>query len=157
MNRKNYLRYTIEHRILRDIYFNDRINFLDVVLGEKDALYNRFDMYYKSHGMKNPYLPGQFSVRLKCMTDGASAVVINLPAPEEKLLCHRIYAFFGKGLEKTGYFCVESHKKDKMEGPVLARWMRDGAHINYGTFLMSPEKDNSLKEAAAVSYPGMTG
>ena len=136
------IRYFLEHRLLRDFYFEDPEYFAKTLLEVKDSVFRLLDVQYKEHGKANPYSPDQFSISVVGLSDGVRALKIQMPQPDESTLCRRIYAFYGgTDDEKAGYFCIENNEHERKCGPFLCRWLPGGIHLNYGPAHRTQEQE----------------
>jgi hypothetical protein len=155
MNKKQNakIRYVVEHKILPNILFSVGPRF--VIDMAKDASENLYELYRLNQrhipSYQCPYSPKDFSSRLFIFATGnnfqsyAVIVCLNMPKPEDQLLCYRIYLCWESSTERIAYFTVE---RDTNCGyPMLCRWTKSGNHINYG-----PSPNNAEEELKSVCF-----
>lgn len=134
----NQSRYYIEQTYLPHVLFkNERLgkSFLTGLMEDGGKMmHTLFDSIYKTRDEDCPYSADQFSVKteevaVKDTVAKFCVVTVDLPKPEEMLLCSRIFICFGPSFEKLRYFLVERSFDSEF---ALCHRDGEGAHLNYG-------------------------
>ena len=138
------VRYSLEHRLLPQLYF-DRPQDLEFLLlggqftedGE-NRLYTLINKLFEEVGEDNPYLPRQFKAEGFRFNDELCAIKVTYPTPEFEPLCYNAYLFFKENFKDLAFFCLE--KGGKGEDPYLCAWFADGERRNFGQVKFNEER-----------------
>lgn len=134
----NTSRYYIEQTYLPQVVFSNEQLGEELLNGllECDAknMYLMFSSVYKDRGEECPYSEDQFVIRVeevfgKDNSTNFCVITINMPEPEEMLLCSRIFICLEPALKNLRYFLVEKSFDDEY---ALCGKNGEGAHSNYG-------------------------
>lgn len=126
------IRYTFEHKLLPQWFFEMKDKFAGMLLHEEAILYKLIDDMFKNEGQENPYTPEQFRIEAAKPAEGIMMLKLIFPEPEDEPLCYCSYLFFDNDFEKTGYFCIEKGYDPDDDSPFVCAWTPEGAHVNYG-------------------------
>lgn len=134
----NTSRYYIEQTYLPQVLFNNEQLSTVLLNGllECDAkmMHLMFSSVYKNRGEECPYTEDQFVIRVEEVLSKDNAkdfcvITINMPEPEEMLLCSRIFICLEPSLKNPRCFLVEKSFDDEY---ALCEKNGEGAHLNYG-------------------------
>lgn len=134
------IRYFFEHKLLQSWFYENKEQFVGMILQNKRILYRVIGDIFESEGLKNPYKEEDFGAEPIRVTDDVLVLKLIFPEPENTPLCHCVYLFFDEGFEKQDYFCVEKGEKT----PFLCSWDSNGCHQNYGSCTFD-EMDNIIR------------
>ena len=126
------IRYIFEHRLLPKWFFEDKMQFVGLLLHKKDILFNVISDMFEKEEVTNPYSLESFDVTAIKITDDVFMLRIGFPEPEEEPLCYCAYLFFDENFEKTSYFCIEKGNEESREYPFVCSWTPDAMHYNHG-------------------------
>ena len=132
------LRYGIEHRVLRDLFYTATEAFLARLMAEKGA-YGFYDQYWQLSEASNPYSESDFSVKGGKIDDDHIMVSLDLPEPEYTPLCYRIHYICRNDFSAPAMFTIERG----VTGGFLCGWNSKGDHLNF----------SELKDPAINEYP----
>ncbi|MDE7298147.1 MAG: hypothetical protein K2N94_04875 [Lachnospiraceae bacterium] len=135
------IRYLFEHRLLPQWFFEDKTQFVGLLLNEKEILFNIINDLFEKENVDNPYKREDFTVMASKVTADVLMVRIGFPAPEEEPLCYCAYIFFDKAFDKVSYFCIERGNKEGDNYPFVCSWTPDGAHNNHGNCSLDSYND----------------
>lgn len=133
----NKIRYVFEHRLLPEMYFEDKEELIALLLEEEGILiYRLMHTLFRDEGMECPYTKEQFQTIFE-RRDELFLVVIRMPQPEEKLLCSSIILIFDEKFQHMRYLTVEFSEKVKKGGAnrdiyMMGEWTSAGWHRLYG-------------------------
>ena len=134
---RHQIRYFFEHRLLPQMFFENKGGFVNAVLGDKDLLFKAIDVIFQDKELDNPYSPNQFRASAETIADDISVLKIKYPEPEEEPLCYCSFLFFDAKFEKQGFYCLERGGDLSGDGiPFICSWSEDGVHRNHGTCLL---------------------
>ena len=102
------IRYMYEHRLLPSWFFEDKAQFVGMLLHDKAILFRIIQEMFDKEGLQNPYKEEDFDIEATKITDAVLMLKIVFPVPEEEPLCYSSYMFFDSEFEKTSYFCTDS-------------------------------------------------
>ena len=123
--------YYFQHRLLPKCFFEDKAQFMMIVLKKQDLLYRvARDMYEKSIGDSFPYEESDFKTKVLYYDDDTelTAVKISFPFPEREPLCFCALLIFDRNFEKQGFFTVECGSVPEESEPFLCSWTADQTH-----------------------------
>ena len=123
------MRYHFEHNVLPRYFYEDPANMLDVL--KEKGIYLLWQALADENGVEYPYQEADYELRWYDLEDGATALLITMPAPEVSPQCFRAYMIYNPSTGAAGYYTVEY---DNMLGDAafLCGWSPDGTHTNYG-------------------------
>ena len=133
-------RYEIEHRVLRDLFFEDPAPMLSMLVNNEGA-YGVFDQCFKMAKAANPYKKSDFSVTSGKIDDDHIMVSLELPEPEYTPLCYRIYFVCRSDFTAPAMFTIERGVTDGF----ICGWNSKGDHLNF----------SKLKDPARKENPGL--
>ena len=125
--------YLFEHQLLPSWFFQQKEQFIGMILQHKDFLFRVIDDIFVRENIDNPYREDEFDVGMLEITDEVFMVEIKFPKPNDTTLCYNAYMFFDKEFEKTNYFCIEYSANIKEGSAFICGWTAEGDHLNYGT------------------------
>ncbi|MBR6384239.1 MAG: hypothetical protein IKS56_09700 [Lachnospiraceae bacterium] len=140
MNRHD-ARYFFEHRVLPKWFYEDKVQFVGMLLQDKKILFRIIDDIFKQGNVENPYNEGSFDILFSKVTDDVKLLKIIFPEPEEEPLCYCSYMFFNDDFEKINYFCIEKGNELSDYNPFVCSWSNDGIHNNYGNCTFDEHND----------------
>ena len=122
-------RYHFEHSALPRYFYDDPANMLAVL--EARGTFAMWQALVDENGVVYPYQEADYELRWYDLEDGATALLITMPAPEVSPQCFRAYMIYNPSTGAAGYYTVEY---DNMLGDAafLCGWSPDGTHMNYG-------------------------
>lgn len=126
------VRYMFEHRLLPQCFFEDKAQFVGMLLHDKEILYRVISEIFEKESVANPYTVKQFDIDAGKITEEVMMMKISFPEPEEEPLCYCAYLFFDNEFEKTSYFCIEKGNDASQQYPFVCSWSSDGVHHNHG-------------------------
>ena len=137
------IRYTFEHRLLPQWFFEDKERFVAVLLKDKGLLFDVINEIFQKENVKNPYTPDQFDIEPARLTDELLMVKIIFPEPEEEPLCYCSYLFFDLAFENPAFFCIEKGNAYSDDRPFVCSWTKEGVHQNHGNCTFEGHNDFS--------------
>ena len=126
------IRYMYEHRLLPNWFFEDKEQFVGMILQDKAVLYRIIEKIFDKENLPNPYKEDEFDIDVTKIVDDVLMLKIIFPEPEEEPLCYCAYMFFDSQFEKTSYFCIEKGNEAGNMCPFVCSWTTDSCHHNYG-------------------------
>jgi len=139
------IRYTFEHRILPQWFFEGKSRFVGMLLNDKTVLFRIIDDIFQKEEVKNPYTEDQFGIETAKITEDVMMLKIILPEPEDEPLCYCCYLFFDKEFEKPGFFSIERGNdivsKTNKTIPFVCSWTAEGGHNNHGNCSLEDNAD----------------
>lgn len=144
MTDRHRVRYKFEHRILPQLFFEDKAQFIGIILNDKDVLFRMIDEVFNDEKVPNPYSEDDFSIDAARITESVLMLKIIFPEPEEEPLCYCSYLFFDDKFEKLGYFCIEKGNEMSDFYPFVCSWTPEGKrvkHVNYGNCTFEDHND----------------
>ena len=127
------IRYEIEHRLIRDAFFNDPPRLINTILRE-DGIYSLYDSVMKKVGIENPYEKNEFRVDAMKFDADNILVSLELPKPEYVPLCYRMHFACNSAFNKNHYYTIESSQV----GGFLCQWFNKDIHASIHE-IQSPE------------------
>ena len=134
------VRYVFEHRILPQWFYEDKEQFVGLLLHDKNVLFRVINNIFEKEEVSNPYTEDDFGVIASKVTEDVLMIKITFPAPEEEPLCYCSYLFFDHDFEKINYFCIEKGNEYGENYPFVCSWDEDG-HSNYGNCTFEEHND----------------
>lgn len=132
--------YFIEHQFLRDEFFNNTMNLLNIPV---EGLYAFIQDVFKDNDEELKYKLEDFNIEY-VLHDKTYVMIISFPKTEYITLCDRIYLIFDPETNKKKYITIEraddsmSALLSKIEGKevkapegFLCSWDQNGQHINH--------------------------
>lgn len=116
--------YYIEHRLLRDEFYYNTINLLNISL---DDLYRYIKAIFEDNNTECKFKKEDFNIEYY-LYDKTYTMIISFPITEYVTLCDRIYLLYDPEKDKKAYFTVE-RGMNAPEG-FLCRWDSRGTHLN---------------------------
>lgn len=139
------IRYTFEHVILPQWFFEGKGRFVELLVNDDTVLYRIINDIFKNEAVENPYKEEQFKIEISKIIEEVMMIKIILPYPEDEPLCYWCYLFFNKQYDKLGFFSIEKGNniagKTNETVPFLCSWTADGAHNNYGSCSIEDNQD----------------
>ena len=126
------VRYAFEHRLLPQWFYEDKEQFIGLLLHDKTVLFNVLNDIFQKEGIENPYTEKDLDIEFSKVTDEVLMLKISFPEPEEEPLCYCSYLFFDEAFEKMSFFCIEKGNEHGQDYPFVCSWSKDGVHSNYG-------------------------
>lgn len=126
------IRYMFEHRLLPQWFFENKMEFVGLLLHEKEILFNVISDIFVEENVDNPYSVDDFGVSVAKIAEDVLMLRIGFPDPEEEPLCYCAYMFFDENFEKVSYFCIEKGNSESEGCPFVCSWTPDEVHYNYG-------------------------
>lgn len=126
------VRYQFEHRILPQLFFEDKAQFIGIILNDKDVLFRVIDEIFSGEEVTNPYSKDDFTIEAARIAESVMMLKIIFPEPEEEPLCYCSYLFFNEKFEKLGYYCIEKGNEEGEFYPFVCSWTPEGEHVNHG-------------------------
>ena len=123
------LRYAIEHKMMCEVFYNDPVKWLILLL--EDKLYDLWDSVIQSNGFQNPYRRADFITHGVNTKDGTILVSVELPEPERMPLCYMVHFIFNDKEGLARYYTQEKTIGENM--CCMCMWTKDGTHSNMGT------------------------
>lgn len=133
------VRKAFEHGLLPGGFYQDKKNFIGMILNNNGVLFEILDGMFKENGVENPYKADQISVVPAKLGDGISMLKISFPEPEEEPLCYWSYLFFDEKFEKMLYFCIEKTNGGPL--PLVGAWTDDRQHLSFGNCMFEDNDD----------------
>lgn len=150
MERKhNSFRHTFEHVMLRNYYMKSPKEFVEVMLRDENVLFRMYDEVCRDRGEENPYQPEQFGVNETIAQNGAKAIKLTMPTPEDQTECYRIYAFYNEGNMNPGYFTIEKCGDDAHQDSFVCRWLKLPDRPLMHMILDEPGKKDEFEHVSA--------
>ena len=134
------VRYAFEHNMLPKYFFYKTDSLLDGI--DSVGMYPLWASVAEENGVDPTYDPEDFGVRWYVTDDGTELAQIELPYPEESMLCYRIYLAYNASTGKARYFTVE---RDNFlyETSFACEWTDEMEHINYGSlYILDPDSED---------------
>ena len=129
-------RYRFEHSYLRDKFFADPEEIMNILLVE-NSLYILYEGLFKYTEINNPFHPEDFAVNVARFDGDHVLMMLKMPDPVYVPLCYRIYLLSDISFEKTAYYTIEKGAT----GGFLCGWTQQ-SHLNYD-HLKNPEFEES--------------
>lgn len=123
------MRYYFEHNVLPRYFYEDPANMLDVL--KTNGIYRLWQALADENGVEYPYQEADYNLRWYDLDGGATALLIEMPAPEVSPQCLRVYMIYNQETGASGYYTVE-YDNFMGETAFLCGWTPDGTHMNYG-------------------------
>lgn len=80
------VRYQFEHRILPQLFFEDKAQFIGIILNDKDVLFRVIDEIFSGEEVTNPYSKDDFTIEAARIAESVMMLKIIFPEPEEEPL-----------------------------------------------------------------------
>ena len=135
------VRYQFEHRFLPEMFFEDKAQFIGIVLKDKNILFRVIDEIFTKGEVPNPYSEDDFTIDAARIAEHVLMLKISFPEPEEEPLCYCSYLFFDDEFEKLGYFCIEKGNEESNSYPFVCSWTPEGTHVNHGNCTFEDNND----------------
>lgn len=135
MDSYNSARYYFEHSVFRDCFYEADTGeeIIRALLKEGSSfLWDAMLLWCKETGNEIWGTKEQYRV-FACKCDNEYSMIrIDMPKPQEELLCYQIYLVFGCDFRRRGYFTVERGASQKVR--YLCSWElgESERHCNYG-------------------------
>ena len=104
MDNLHGVRYFFEHRLLPQWFFEEKEQFVGMILHDKKVLYEVIYNIFTDKKVENPYKEEDFDVKASKITDDVIMAKIIFPEPETEPLCYCSYIFFDEAFEKMSEF-----------------------------------------------------
>lgn len=150
------MRYHFEHNVLPRYFYEDPANMLDVL--KEKGIYRLWQALADENGVEYPYQEADYELRWYDLEDGATALLITMPAPETSPQCFRAYMIYNPDTGAAGYYTVE-YDNFLEESAFLCGWTPDGTHMNYGgAMILDPAADDyeAQLESEAAQVAALT-
>lgn len=135
------IRYMFEHKLLPHWFFEEKDQFVGMILHDKNVLYKIISDIFQKENVENPYSQEQFDMEAAKVTEDVMMMKIIFPEPEDEPLCYCSYLFFDQAFEKTSFFCIEKGNNMGNMRPFICSWSPDGSHSNYGSCSVEDGQD----------------
>ena len=158
-SQRHQIRYFFEHKLLPQLFFEDKGKFVNAVLGDEGLLFRALDGIFQKEGLDNPYSSDQLEASVETIAGDISILIIRYPDPEEEPLCYCSFLFFDAKFKNLGFYSLERGGDLSGDGiPFICSWSEEGDHINHGNCLLDEheallkcadiymEKKKALKE-----------
>ena len=123
-------RYTLEHEALPLFYFENKKEFISLLLESKGKLlYNIMDDFCDQIGCENLYKKEDYQVDAINVNKKVRIVRATMPDSREALECKYVYFIFDVKFKKMNYFTAE---KTEIGIDFLCGWDKRRNHLNYG-------------------------
>ena len=122
------IRFDFEHHVLPNAFFTNRLDFIGMLLMDKNSLFYVIKGMMEDKGLECPYTEDQFSIMPLRLNDEISLFTLTFPEPEKGPLCYKCYLFFDEEFSRAMYFCIEKNEKGI---PVVCAWNIKGEHVEY--------------------------
>lgn len=117
------------------------MQFVELLLHEKEILFNVISEMFAKEKIDNPYSVDDFDVSAAKITEDVLTLRIGFPEPEVEPLCYCAYMFFDERFEKVSYFCIEKGSSWSDNYPFVCSWTPDEDHHNYGNCTFEEHND----------------
>lgn len=153
---RHEVRYAFEHQILPHLFYEDKEQFVGMVLQDKGVLYEIISSIFDKEGVENPYVDEEFEVEPIRLSEDVLMLKITLPEPEEPILCSDIYLVYSvDDLSTKRYFTVELlERKWLKKSYCLCEREKNGFHCNHGII---PNNTKKREEKIIHLFYGMNG
>ena len=123
------VRYQFEHSMLRRYFYDNPANMLGFLAD--DDLYTLWESVATENGAPVVYSPSDYAEHWYVCDDGTQLLQIELPQPDDNLLCYRIYFLYNPQTGQAGYYTMEY---DNFMGDACfaCMWDADGTHYDFG-------------------------
>lgn len=101
------IRYTFEHRLLPQWFFEDKERFVAVLLKDKGLLFDVINEIFQKENVKNPYTPDQFDIEPARLTDELLMVKIIFPDRKKNLFAIAVICFLILLLKIRRFFVLK--------------------------------------------------
>lgn len=132
----NDILYLYEHKIIREMFFEQKGMFINPIAGKPEILWHIFDDLCKGNDEENLYGVEDFRIEKAILSEDDFMINIICPYPEEQPLCYNIYLIFNKDFSRQMVFSLENGGKDLFDKTkdiqFLCGWDDKGNHLNYG-------------------------
>lgn len=146
MNLDYYARYYVEHKALPRALYTEGVRLLrsfmlegqDAILGYYNKVSNINQMY------KCPYNRADFDVNFRTYVRGEESCVVlrvEMPQPEEPLLCRAIYLCYGT---RGGYELYVTSELTEMGSYCICCWTDTVCHMNFGDAPVDPNDEMDM-------------
>ena len=142
------IRYYFEHRMLPKAFYQAPEETIASLL--ETGLYDRWSSYTAAHDYAAPYNAEAFDAREMMQDSGIRMLMLEMPQPENTLLCYRIYLCFDRDTGTSAYFTAEYSKYEGVfdECCLLCGWKPDGTHQYYSEGQILPDRSEPEYEKA---------
>lgn len=131
-------RYTLEHRILPQSYYNSKSDMLNSILDKEGKFFSDVYLVY-SPTTEIVYKEENFTITQKrVMNDNKMLyfVIVNMPEPTAPTLCKRVYFCYEVESGIAKYYTSELTADGKL---MMCSWNKHNEHSNYGVSPMDEE------------------
>jgi len=142
------VRYFFEHRLLPNWFYENKEQFIGMVLSDKGILFRVISDIFKKEGVENPYTEDDFKTEAAKIADGIMMLKIKFPEPEDEPLCYSAFMFFDEKFESMDYFCIEKGNVLGEMKPFVCSWGPDGSQNNHGN--CTTEENDDFQRCADV-------
>ena len=122
------IRYSFEHNMMPRYYYERPENVLNGL--EEVGLYYLWETVCVENGCDPTYPEEDYKEHW--YTSGSGTIVqVELPEPDENLLCYRIYFLYDPENDRTAYYTMESEVLTPGSG-MICMWDAEGTHTLFG-------------------------
>lgn len=131
-------RYYFEQMLLPQLFYEyeDAYQFLGYL--NENGVFSVWDSFTGSNGFDRVYAREDFAQNLYTEEDGTLTMLVNLPKPEDLLLCSRVYLCWNPNTGKRGYYTVELIQSGDEKWSLGSR-TGQGEPVNFGEAQAIPE------------------
>ena len=157
--------YFIEHQFLRDEFYNNTMNLLNISV---ENLYAFIQEVFKNNKEELKYKLEDFNIEYY-MYSKAYVMIISFPKTEYVTLCDRIYLIFDPETNKKKYITIEraddsmSALLSRIEGKevkapegFLCSWDENGQHINHNQIAVLDWNSDEVEIMKSMEYAVVT-
>lgn len=155
MNKEHEIRYAVEHKILPNLIFKERIKIINILTQKgPEILTNIFKDLSEEQKIETIYSEKDFEVKgYSILKDLIYVLDIKMPETKEVPDCSHIYVMFDMFGKNISYFTLEKMMPFFTETTddifVLCGWNEKGDHLNYG---FNTTKETSEEEIIKKIY-----
>ena len=150
------VRYYFEHRLLPQRFYKAPEDTMESL--RDSGLYDLWCSYATENDFLSTYQEKDFSTRDMSQDSGMKILMLEMPRPEDTLLCYRIYLCVDPASGTAAYSTAEYDEYEGYydEGCLICGWNPDGTHQFFTEGRILPDEPDSgyesglAEEAAAV-------
>ena len=142
MTDKEKFRYQLEHRMLPDMLYTQKINMLNAIIDKGGKFFSDIYLIYSPFA-EILFTEDDFKIDAKCCQYDENRhtlyfLVVTMPKPTVTPLCERVYFCYEEKTDTVKYYTSE---KSPFKENAICSWNEKGQHENFGPAPQNAEKE----------------